>query len=85
LNINVRLLNYPTTALKMASSLETKMGEACLDDETSHQRTPFGKEMLKHFLFDPGFRNLNHGSSPISALSAMANTILQARLVQPHE
>ncbi|KAJ5460428.1 L-cysteine desulfhydrase-like protein lolT1 [Penicillium daleae] len=25
-------------------------------------QTPFGKPMLKHWLFDPSYRNLNHGS-----------------------
>lgn len=34
------------------------MGEVFLDD----QRIPFGKEMLKQFLFDSKFKNLNHGS-----------------------
>ncbi|KAI2726078.1 hypothetical protein CBS147332_2965 [Penicillium roqueforti] len=26
------------------------------------QSTPFGKPMLKHWLFDPAYKNLNHGS-----------------------
>ena len=41
----------------MGESLTTKMGEVSLDNG----RTPFGKEMLKHFLFDPNFKNLNQG------------------------
>ncbi|KAJ5550516.1 hypothetical protein N7535_001541 [Penicillium sp. DV-2018c] len=27
-----------------------------------NQMTPFGKPMLKHWLFDPDYKNLNHGS-----------------------
>ncbi|KAJ5550304.1 Pyridoxal phosphate-dependent transferase major region subdomain 1 [Penicillium sp. DV-2018c] len=27
-----------------------------------YERTPFGHEMLQHFSFQPGYRNLNHGS-----------------------
>ncbi|TVY78146.1 Hercynylcysteine sulfoxide lyase [Lachnellula suecica] len=45
----------------MTLTLDTKMGEAPLND-TTYERTPFGKEMLKHFSFDPAFKNLNHGS-----------------------
>lgn len=33
------------------------MGEAT----PSYERTPFGKQMLKHFAFGPGYRSLNHG------------------------
>ncbi|KAG0653097.1 PLP-dependent C-S lyase [Hyphodiscus hymeniophilus] len=33
-----------------------------VDSTPTDKRTPFGKEMLKHFLFDPSFKNLNHGS-----------------------
>ena len=32
------------------------------DNSSAYKRTPFGKEMLKHFLFNPNFKNLNHGS-----------------------
>lgn len=46
-------------------SLNTKMGEVSLDDG----RTPFGKGMLKHFLFDPSFKNLNQGIFPSSIVS----------------
>lgn len=31
-------------------------------DAPRYERTPFGKEMLKHFALQPGYRNLNHGS-----------------------
>lgn len=43
--------------------LDTKLGEVSLDDSTTYQATPFGKEMAKHFLFESGWRNLNHGIS----------------------
>ena len=33
------------------------------------QLTPFGKPMLKHWLFDPSYKNLNHGSSDILIVS----------------
>lgn len=46
----------------MTTSLDTKMGDISIKDEDVYERTPFGKEMLKHFLFDPSFKNLNHGS-----------------------
>jgi hypothetical protein len=29
--------------------------------EIVYEPTPFGKEMLKHFAFGPGWKNLNHG------------------------
>ncbi|KAJ9318355.1 hypothetical protein DTO271D3_1612 [Paecilomyces variotii] len=29
---------------------------------STDQLTPFGRPMLKHFLFDPKYKNLNHGS-----------------------
>ncbi|KAJ5316656.1 hypothetical protein PENANT_c019G03268 [Penicillium antarcticum] len=29
---------------------------------STNQLTPFGKPMLKHWLFDPTYKNLNHGS-----------------------
>ncbi|KAG4422022.1 hypothetical protein IFR04_004881 [Cadophora malorum] len=38
------------------------MGEVSLEPSPTYERTPFGKEMLKHFLFDPSYKNLNHGS-----------------------
>ncbi|TVY17556.1 Hercynylcysteine sulfoxide lyase [Lachnellula arida] len=46
----------------MTSLLHTKMGEVSLNEEAKYERTPFGKDMLKHFLFDPAWKNLNHGS-----------------------
>lgn len=42
--------------------LDTKLGEASLNDSITYQATPFGKEMAKHFYFEPEWRNLNHGS-----------------------
>ena len=33
------------------------------DDVSTNKRTPFGKEMLKHFLFDSNFKNFNHGNN----------------------
>ena len=41
----------------MGEALDNKMGEVSLENE----RTPFGKEMLKHFPFDPAYKNLNQG------------------------
>jgi selenocysteine lyase/cysteine desulfurase len=41
-----------------------------------YQPTPFGKAMLKHFAFAPGYRNLNHGAYqmiPISTISILLN------------
>ena len=46
------------------NSLNLKMGEVSLDVASTYKRTPFGKEMLKHFLFDPSYKNLNHGTYP---------------------
>lgn len=31
-------------------------------EERKYERTPFGKEMLKHFLLDPEYHNMNHAS-----------------------
>lgn len=36
-----------------------------LDEKTSYQRIPFGKEMLKQFSFGSNFKNLNHGMEVI--------------------
>jgi hypothetical protein len=51
----------------MTSSLNTKMGDISFKHESAYARTPFGKEMLKHFLFDASFKNLNQGinASPL--------------------
>ncbi|CZT45388.1 related to isopenicillin N epimerase [Rhynchosporium secalis] len=38
------------------------MGDASPAPSPSYERTQFGKEMLKHFSFDPNWKNLNHGS-----------------------
>ncbi|KAF8861732.1 aminotransferase family protein-like protein [Acephala macrosclerotiorum] len=46
----------------MGELIESKMGEVSLDNAPEYESTPFGKEMLKHFLIDPAYRNLNHGS-----------------------
>lgn len=45
----------------MSAALNLKMGDISIKDAPTYERIPFGKEMLKHFLFDPAFRNLNHG------------------------
>jgi hypothetical protein len=45
------------------NNLKVNMGNNnSVDDSSVYQRTAFGKEMLKHFLFDPTFKNLNHGT-----------------------
>jgi hypothetical protein len=49
----------------MGEALNTQMGEVSLEDG----RTPFGKQMLKHFRFDPNFINLNQGILPHSAVT----------------
>lgn len=41
---------------------DVKMGEVSLKDEL----TPFGKKMLKRFMFDSSFVNMNHGGPPPS-------------------
>jgi hypothetical protein len=47
----------------MNNSLDSKMSEVSIQDaSTTYERIPFGKEMLKHFLFDPKYKNLNHGT-----------------------
>ncbi|RDL30800.1 PLP-dependent transferase [Venustampulla echinocandica] len=39
------------------------MGEVSLNNgNAKYERIPFGSEMLKQFLFDPAYKNLNHGS-----------------------
>ena len=53
----------------MGEALNTKIGEVSLDEG----RTPFGKEMLKHFLFDSNFKSLNHG---IFACSNLSNVVI---------
>jgi hypothetical protein len=48
----------------MASlEIESQLEKARLQDGPKYERTPFGKEMLKHFLMDPSYKNLNHGIS----------------------
>ncbi|RFU29866.1 hypothetical protein B7463_g6462, partial [Scytalidium lignicola] len=39
------------------------------DDKEVYEKTSFGKEMKKHFLFDPKWKNLNHGMNPLSLSS----------------
>lgn len=39
---------------------------------SSSNPTPFGAPMLKHFSFDPNFKNLNHGM--FSTISYLNNT-----------
>jgi hypothetical protein len=41
----------------MGEAFNSKMGEVSLE----YGPAPFGKEMLKHFLFNPDFKNLNQG------------------------
>jgi selenocysteine lyase/cysteine desulfurase len=45
-------------------SINGKKGvdEKSLIAPTQLKPTPFGKEMAKHFLFDPKWKNMNHGS-----------------------
>lgn len=59
------------------------MGEASQNGVSKYERTPFGKEMLKHFLFDPKFKNLNHGTIDSSSSEIYeAHLILKVLLVQ---
>ena len=41
--------------------LDHKMGDLAVE-APKYERTPFGREMLKHFLIDPTYKNLNHGT-----------------------
>lgn len=34
-----------------------------VQEASTYKRVPFGKEMLNEFLFDPDFKNLNHGTT----------------------
>lgn len=38
------------------------MAEVSLNSSPGYEPTPFGKEMLKHFMFAPDYKNLNHGT-----------------------
>lgn len=60
----------------MGEALNAQMGEVFLDDE----RIPFGKEMLKQFLFDSKFKNLNHGTLPHSIVST-SNIDINTRVI----
>ncbi|KAJ5826283.1 hypothetical protein N7474_003421 [Penicillium riverlandense] len=42
--------------------MDRAMADLAINDTTKDQLTPFGKPMLKHWLFDPAYKNLNHGS-----------------------
>lgn len=56
---------HPTAAsncCSMGELLASTMGEVSLDHAPGYEPTPFGKEMLKHFLFDPTYKNMNHGT-----------------------
>ena len=44
------------------------MGDIYIEDAPTYERTAFGKEMLKHFLFDPEYKNLNQGTFKLEAL-----------------
>jgi hypothetical protein len=57
--------------------MNTKMKEVSLDNG----QTPFGREMLKHFCFDPSFKNLNQGNFSLSIVfSWNINVFYQGRL-----
>jgi hypothetical protein len=43
------------------SFLESQLRALSVKDEPKYERTAFGKDMLKHFLFDPTYKNMNHG------------------------
>lgn len=40
-----------------------------LNENTTYQRMPFGKEMLRQFPFGPNFKNMNHGTELYFILS----------------
>ncbi|KAH8602091.1 pyridoxal phosphate-dependent transferase [Bisporella sp. PMI_857] len=46
----------------MTSISENKFADLTVPNSSKYERTPFGKEMLKHFPLDPRYKNLNHGS-----------------------
>lgn len=60
------------------------MGEVSLTEEVKYERTPFGKDMLKHFAFDPAWKNLNHGIIALMLILLFQNfdSFVQARSVQ---
>lgn len=43
--------------------------------DTTYPRTPFGKEMLKHFNFDPAYRNMNHGKYTFLHMTHAAHSL----------
>jgi len=58
------LIHYFNQFSKMSDIAVFKMSEVSLKEKSKYERTPFGKEMLKHFLLDQTFKNLNHGTCP---------------------
>ena len=67
---------YQIHTYLMTVALNSKMGEISISNETIHERTPFGKEMRKHFLFDASWKNLNHGSAAYSSTSTIPNPLI---------
>lgn len=45
-------------------TMDLELLRLALPSETKYERTPFGKEMLKHFYLDSEYHNINHGSIP---------------------
>jgi hypothetical protein len=64
----------------MPDPLNLKMGDLSIaGDSTSYERTPFGRQMLKHFLFDPAYKNFNHGTVfPINPMQELSSLIFPA-------
>lgn len=53
-------------------------------EKTSYKKVPFGKQMLKQFLFDKTFKNLNHGTEVtmfIFSLLFLLIAILDSHLI----
>jgi hypothetical protein len=54
----------------MGEAIASEMAKVSLDN-AGYEPTPFGKEMLKHFSFDPAYKNINHGIIPFDPPSAI--------------
>lgn len=52
--------------------MDRAMADLAINKTTKDQLTPFGKPMLKHWVFDPAYKNLNHGMDHPGYLSADA-------------
>ncbi len=61
--ISAFLLAFISQSVIMGVDLVSKMGEVSLNSTPGYAKTPFGKEMLKHFMISPSYKNLNHGAS----------------------